>query len=45
MEAYKEIRDAFEKVGKGIIACTDADGCLMSIDIEQRNDGGKGDTY
>jgi len=45
MEAFKEIRDAFEKVAKGIIACTDAESCLVWIDIERRNDRGKGDTY
>ena len=45
MEALKEIRDAFEKFTKGIIACTDAEGCLIWVGIEQRNDRGKGDTY
>ena len=45
MEASKDICDAFEKIAKGIIACTDTDSCLIWIDIEQRNDRGKGDTY
>ena len=35
METSKDIGDAFEEITKGIVACTDADRCLIWIDIAQ----------
>jgi hypothetical protein len=45
MEASEEIGDTFKELAKCVITSTDANSCLMWIDVIQRLRGGKGDTY